>query len=234
MSENRVMLVTGSRKGIGRGLVEHYSSCGWQVIGCSRKPSEWSAADYEHYCLDVSDEQAVKELMAELQKKHKRLDVLLNNAGIAAMNHALLTPMSTARRVLETNVLGTFLFCREAAKVMQRSRFGRIVNFSSIAVPFDLSGEAVYAASKAAVESLTRVLAAELAELGITVNAIGPTPIKTDLIQAVPAEKLERLLARQPIHRYGEIEDVINVIDFFIRPESNYITSQVIYLGGVS
>lgn len=228
------MVVTGSRKGIGRGLAEHYAARGWRVVGCSRNPSDWAAENYEHHCLDVSDETAVKSLVTEIQKSHRQIDVLINNAGIAVMNHALLTPMKTARRILETNVLGTFLFCREVAKVMQKKHFGRIVNFSTIAVPLNLAGEAMYAASKAAVESLTRILSSELSSMGITVNAIGPTPIKTDLIQAVPEEKLEKLLARQHIRRYGEIADVINVIDFFILPESNLVTGQVIYLGGVS
>ena len=96
-----------------------------------------------------------------------------------------------------------------------------------------LEGEAIYASSKAAVISLTQILAGELANIGITVNAIGPTPVKTDLIRSVPIEKIKRLLERQAIHRYGEFDDIVNVIDFFIKPESNFITGQVIYLGGV-
>lgn len=97
-----------------------------------------------------------------------------------------------------------------------------------------LEGEAIYAASKAAVETLTRVLARELAPLGITCNAVGPTPIETDLIRGVPRAKIDRLLASQAIHRLGQPTDVANVIDFFLRPESDFITGQVIYLGGVS
>ncbi|MEZ0395198.1 MAG: SDR family oxidoreductase [Anaerolineales bacterium] len=233
MSDSAVMLISGTRKGIGRHLAETYAARGWQVIGCSRKPSDLTHPNYRHFCLDVNDEAAVQAMLAEIRKTYARLDALINNAGIAALNHALLTPIETARRIFETNVIGTFLLCREAARLMQKRKWGRIVNFSSVAVPLDLEGEAVYAASKAAVETLTRILGRELAPLGITVNAVGPTAVRTDLVEAVPEIKLQALLARQAIPRLGEFADIVNVIDFFLRPESSLITGQVIYLGGV-
>lgn len=233
MSE-RVILITGARKGIGEYLAKHYLELGDIVIGCSRGEAEW-AKDYEnytHFTADVSDEKAVKPIFAYIGKTYGRLDTLINNAGIASMNHSLLTPISAAREIFSTNAIGSFLFCREAAKIMRKNG-GRIVNFATVATPLKLEGEAIYAASKAAVVSLTQTLAREYAEFGITVNAVGPTPIKTDLIRGVPKEKMERLIERQAIHRYGEYSDVQNVIDFYLRPESDFITGQVIYLGGV-
>jgi len=231
--EKQIVLITGARKGIGRYLSEYYLSRFYIVIGCSRNNSDLNHENYEHYCLDVCDEVAVKNLFREIQKKFNRLDILINNAGIASMNHSLLTPVSTVKKVIDTNIVGTFIFSREAAKLMQKRKFGRIVNFSTVAVKLNLEGEAIYAASKAAINSLTHIMASELGGFGITVNAIGPTPVKTDLIRNVPADKIDKLLERQAIRRFGEPADVANVIDFFIKPESSFITGQIIYLGGI-
>ena len=233
MTDRKVMIITGSRKGIGRFLAEHYAQHGFAVLGCSRSSSDLQLPGYEHYCLDVADESAVKQMFLDVSRKFGRVDVLINNAGIASMNHSLLTPLSTAQRLVNTNFLGTFLFCREAGKLMQRNRSGRIVNFTTVASALNLEGEALYAATKAAVENFTRTLARELAQFNITVNAIGPTPVKTDLTRSVPQAKLDALIARQAIPRYGEFNDIRNVIDFFIQPESNFITAQVIFLGGI-
>jgi 3-oxoacyl-[acyl-carrier protein] reductase len=228
-----VTLVTGTRVGIGKYLAEHYVRQGHRVIGCSRRSPDWTLDGYTHYTTDVTDEQTVKAMFANLRRTHGRLDHLINNAGIASMNHSLLTPLSTVHSVLGTNVVGTFLFCREAAKLMRLARYGRIVNFTTVAVPLKLAGEAIYVASKAAVLSLTQVLAREFADFGVTVNAIGPVPVATDLIKSVPQDKIDQLLAQQAIRRLGTFEDIANVTDFYLRKESGFITGQNLFLGGV-
>lgn len=233
MSSAPITLITGTRKGIGRFLAEHYLAQGHRVVGCSRQEADFEHPQYLHISADVSDEEQVKALFARVRRDLGGIQHLLNNAGIASMNHSLLTPYATVRRVMDTNLGGTFLFSREAAKMMQKAKFGRIVNFTTVAVPLKLEGEAAYVASKAAVQGLTQVMARELAQFGVTVNAIGPVPVETDLIRAVPKDKIAGLIDRQAIKRFGKYEDVANVCDFFIKPESNFITGQILFLGGV-
>lgn len=178
MTEQEVVLITGSSRGIGRFLVEHFLQRGALVEGCARSAVDWELPGYTHHQVDVSNEGQVKAMLSAIQRRHGRLDIAINNAGIAAMNHALLTPGETASRILNINVLGSFLVCREAAKLMRRRNYGRIVNFSTIAVPLRLEGEALYAAAKSAVEMLTRVLAREFAPLGSRSTRLGQHPSK--------------------------------------------------------
>ena len=233
MVDKSVMLITGTRKGIGKYLAEYYTNKEYQIIGCSRGDVNFELDNYEHFCLDVCDETDVKKMFRQIRKTYGRLDVLINNAGVASMNHSLLTPISTARKILDTNVIGSFIFCRESTKLMKNNKFGRIINFTTFAVPFKLEGEAIYAASKAGVVTLTEILAREYADFGITVNAVAPPAIQTDLVRGVPNEKMHKLLQRQAIHRYGNPKEVCNVIDFFIKSESEMVTGQIVYLGGV-
>lgn len=230
-----VTLITGTSKGIGAYLAMYYLRQGHIVIGCSRSKPEWTAnsENYHHYIVDITDEPKVKQLFSDIRKKQGKLDNLINNAGIASMNHCVLTPMATVERVLKTNTMGTFLFSREAFKLMQRNKYGRIINFATVATPLKLEGEAIYAASKAAIISLTQIMAKEFGQFGVTVNAIGPTPIKTDLIKNVPEDKINRLLSLQSIAKFGEFTDITNVTDFYLKKESNFITGQVLFLGGI-
>lgn len=234
MNPQRVFLITGTSRGIGLGLAEHYLKQRHLVCGCSRAPAAIHHQGYSHFELDVADEPAVVAMVRSAARRHGRIDALLNNAGIASMNHTLLSTGATACSIFATNFHGTFLFCREAAKVMVRQKAGRIVNFATVATPLRLEGESLYAASKAAVESFTEVLARELGPTGVTVNAVGPAPVPTDLVKNVPQAKMDALLARQAIPRFGVLDDVINVIDFFLSPRSEFVTGQIVYLGGVA
>ncbi len=234
MSDRQVMIITGTRKGIGRHLAETYAKRGFIVEGCSRGEAGWEAENYTHHQVDVADEKQVRGMVASVAKRHKRVDIVLNNAAVASMNHVLLTPAKASNRMLEVNVTGTMLFCREAAKVMMRRKYGRIVNFTTIVAPIALAGEAIYAASKSAVVTFTRILAFELGQWGITCNSFGATPIMTDMIKGVPQDKIDAVVNNLAVKRLGTYEDCSNVCDFFISPASDNITGQVIYLGGIT
>jgi 3-oxoacyl-[acyl-carrier protein] reductase len=230
----KIIIITGTRKGLGKELSMHYLNNGNTVIGCSRGESSIVHEDYEHFSVDVSDEKSVVAMVRNVHKKYGRIDALINNAGIASMNHLTLSPGTTAKKIFDTNFMGTFIFVREVSKVMLQKRYGRIVNFATVATPLRLEGEALYAASKAAVVNFTEVAAKELGHFGITVNAIGPTPIPTDLIKTLPKEKIDALVNQQAIKRIGNYNDVLNVVDFFMDDRSDFITGQVIYLGGIT
>lgn len=230
----KVCIITGTSKGLGKELSEYYLEKGFIVAGCSRNESSINHQNYIHYVLDVSNEQEVVSMVRDIAEKYNKIDMLINNAGIASMNHFVTTPFETAKEVFNTNFFGTFLFIREVAKTMILKKKGRIVNYTTVATPLKLEGEAIYAASKAAIENITKITAKELGGFGITVNAIGPTPIPTDLIKNVPKEKINALIERQSVKRFGNFNDVANVIDFFIDDKSEFITGQIIYLGGIN
>jgi 3-oxoacyl-[acyl-carrier protein] reductase len=230
---SKSIIITGTRKGIGKFLAERYLEIGHKVYGCSRGSSTIDHPFYSHYQLDVSDEMAVVKMVREVGAT-SGVDILINNAGVASMNHLLLSSYTTGKKIFDCNYWGTFYFIRESAKIMRKQKKGRIVNFTTVAVPLSLEGEALYASSKGAVEVLTRVAAKELADFGVTVNAVGPTPVKTDLIGQVPNDKIEALISRQAIKRMGKPEDIAGVVDFFISDFSEFITGQTLYLGGIN
>lgn len=237
----RVFIISGSSRGIGKAISEHYLGCGDIVVGCARSTSDIAHENYRHFILDINDEKAVVAMVRAAKKEFGKIDICLNNAGMASMNHILTTSYESAKRLVDVNFLGAFLLSREAAKAMisnkisnkNSAKSGVIINFSSVAAPLCLEGEAIYAASKAACESLTKTMAKELASYSIRVNAIALAPVQTDLIKAVPKDKINALLEHQAIKRFGEFGDIINVIDFFISQKSDFITGQIITLGGV-
>lgn len=230
----KIFLITGTSRGIGKYLAEYYLKKGNKVIGTSRSKESIKNINYEHIIADVSNEKEILKIFRQIKQNYSQLDVLINNVGIASMNHSMLTPSETVSKIINLNVNSTFLCIREGVKLLRKSQSGRIINFTSVAVPLSLEGESIYAASKAAINSLTKTLSKEIADFGITINSIGPNPIETDLIKNISKKKINKLINSQSIKRYGTFEDISNVTDFFISPNSNFITGQIIYLGGIS
>lgn len=234
MNSLRHILITGSSRGLGKKLAEHFLHNGDVVIGCARSEGEIDHPNYHHYQVNIVSSDEVTDFFFTLRKEFKRLDAVINNAGIASMNAFALTPVESFQKIFDINVRGTYLFCQKAFSLLKKSEFPRIINMTTVAVPLKLEGEAIYAASKSAVETMTRILAKEYGHFGITCNAIGPSPIDTSLIKGVPKEKITQLVKQQAIRKMATPADVINLADFYLRPESHMISGQVVYLGGIS
>ena len=234
MNTPRNILITGSSRGLGKALAEHYLDRGDRVFGCARSEGTIQHENYSHYQVDIASPEEVTHFFASLRKEIKYLDAIINNAGIASMNAFALTPVESFQKIFEINVQGTFLFCQKSLGLLKKAKAPRIINMTTVAVPLQIEGEAIYAASKSAVETMTRILAREYGHFGITCNAIGPSPIDTALIRGVSENKIAALVKQQAIKKMATPEDVINLADFYLRPESKMISGQVIYLGGVS
>jgi 3-oxoacyl-[acyl-carrier protein] reductase len=188
-------LITGTTAGIGLSLATRLLADGWTVHGFARGEQSISHERFKGHAVDVTDESAVRAAVAVVAKAG-RIDLLVNNAGAASMNALLLTPGETAERLMRVNYLGAFHCLQAVGKVMVRQRSGLILNLTTVAVPLMLEGEAAYVASKAAVEALTRVAAAELAPQGVRVLAAGFGPVDTALTRAVPRGKLAEINQR--------------------------------------
>lgn len=229
MTDQRVLLVTGSSRGIGLGIARYFIERGYEVCGCSRSEGALESPRYHHQRLDVSDEKAVRAWVTSVARDLGRIDVAVCNAGIVGSTLMMsVTPTSILDAFAAIHLRGVFLVCREVSKVMVRQRSGRIINLSSPAVAWHLSGAGAYAATKAGVEELTRVLATELAPAGVTCNIVRPGLVMTDPARAMGGEWAERLLDRQTIRRAVTVDEVCNVIDFFAAPTSSAITGQTL------
>jgi 3-oxoacyl-[acyl-carrier protein] reductase len=229
----RKTLISGTTRGIGHALALHYLEQGDRVLGCGRAAATIEHRNYAHVQCDLSKAEDVQGLFRQARTVLGHLDVLINNAGAARMLPLALTPDDTVRRIVDLNFMATYRMIHAAIRLMRKSECARIVNLTTVAVPLRLEGESIYAATKAAVEMLTRCVAKEVGASGITCNAVGPTPIRTDLVRNVPSKQLDALIQQQSIRKWAEPGDVANVIDFFLRPESHMITGQVVYLGGL-
>jgi 3-oxoacyl-[acyl-carrier protein] reductase len=231
MDSRKVALITGASRGIGRGLVEAFLSDGFRVVGCSRSEAPAIDGDYEHACVDVSDESAVQSWIKGVARSHQRIDVVVNGAAEYARTPALLTPGSTLERLMQINYMGSFLVSREVAKVMVRQRGGRIINMASMACGLHSEGVSAYAAAKSAVIEYSKILAKELAASEVTVNVVAPSMVETDMLAELGDEARESALASLTLKRSCSLEEVCHVVQFLASDLAACVTGQVIYLG---
>ncbi len=213
-------------------MAEHFLNLGDTVIGCARSEATLQHPNYQHYTADLTEAVDVAAMMSAIRHEQRSLDVLINNAAVAMMGASALQPPAVARKMIDLNLCSLIHVTHDAIRLLRSASSPRVLNLTSVAVPLRLEGEAVYSATKAAVEQWTRVLARELGPMGITVNAIGPAPTDTDLVRGVAREKLETLVANQAISRWTTMTDIVHATEFFLHPASDMITGQVLYLGG--
>lgn len=242
MSENRVIVVTGGSRGIGRGIAETLAAPGCTVVinySSSRDAAEDAAAAVAakgaatHLCrFDISDPEAIKEGFKEITKLHNRVDVLVNNAGITRDNLLALMKPGEWDAVIDTNLKGAFLCSQAVVKPMMRQKHGRIINVTSVVGVIGNPGQCNYSAAKAGLIGLTRSLARELISRNITVNAVAPGFIETDMTLRLPEKVRTELLNQIPAGRYGSPEDVAAAVRFLASDEAGYITGQIIHVNG--
>ena len=242
MTGKRVALVTGASRGIGRAIALRLAAEGCYVVinynGSKENAEEvqqeiLQAGGQAHiYQCNVADFQACGEMFKDTISKMGHLDILVNNAGIT--KDGLLMGMSEEdfSQVVDTNLKGTFYCIRHAARTMIKQKKGRIINLSSIVGVSGNAGQANYAASKAGVIGLTKSAAKELASRGITVNAIAPGFICTDMTQVLPEQVKEKIWAQIPMGGFGDPQDVAAAAAFFASEEAGYITGQVLCVDG--
>lgn len=230
-----IVLVTGTRTGIGRWLAEHLLQRGHAVLGCSRRAPSGMPEGYVHFEVDVTDAAAVRAMFHAIRKSHGHIDALVNNAGTSKMSPFMLTDEADLRAIFDLNVFSVMRCCREAVKLLRGStqQAPSILNLSSVAVLFSLEGQLAYAASKAAVEQMTRTLSREVAAMNIRVNTIGLPPVETALTRSVDKAKIDALVARQAIRRMCDFDDIAGPVDFLLSDAARFVTGETLYLGGV-
>jgi len=234
--ENKVIIVTGGSRGIGKAIVEDLAAAGAKVLFTYRSSAEAAEAIAEAtgataIQADVADEAACQALVARTEALGG-LDAVVNNAGITRDGLMLRMPDSDWDAVLRTNLDGTFRMCRAAAAIMLRQRRGSIVNLTSISGIRGNSGQANYAASKAAVAAMSRSLAKELAKRSIRVNCVAPGFIDTDMVQSMDPRIVAGVKKAVPMRRLGKPEEVAKLVRFLVSDDSSFITGQEIVVDG--
>ena len=240
--ENQTTIVTGAGRGIGHAIALRLANEGARVASVSRteanakrtadeiNASRADAAKY--YAVDVADHAAVQEVGAQILEDFGKIDILVNNAGVTRDRLAMRMSIEDWDTVINTNLRGAFNFTQAIVRAMIKQRSGRIINITSVIGLIGNAGQTNYAASKAGLIGFTKSLARELASRNITVNAVAPGFIATDMTEVLPEELQKNITSKIPLTRVGQPNDVANVVAFLASTEANYITGQVLCVDG--
>ncbi|GGO79922.1 3-oxoacyl-[acyl-carrier-protein] reductase [Wenjunlia tyrosinilytica] len=242
MTERRLAIVTGGSRGIGRAVAVQLAADGYDIAFCYRSGADAAAeteklvrehgAQVHHAPCDVADYDSVQEFVAHASKELGPVHVLVNSAGIVRDNPMVLMPVDDWRAVIDTNLSGTFNFCRTVAFSFMKRKEGVIVNMSSIAGVYGNPTQTNYSASKAGIQGMSAALAKEVAPYGIRVNVVAPGFIETDMTEALPEKVRATALKAIPLKRYGGAEEVADLVSFLVSDKAAYITGEVIQIDG--
>jgi 3-oxoacyl-[acyl-carrier protein] reductase len=238
---DKVALVTGASRGLGNAIALALAAEGAAIAAVARSEEALketleairsAGGTAEPFPLDVSDDAAVEAAIEKITTRFGHIDVLVNNAGVTRDGLSLRMSTDDWDTVLDTNLKGAFFFIQAFQRTMLRQRRGRIINISSVSGLVGNAGQSNYAASKAGLIGLTKSLARELASRHITVNAVAPGFIVTDMTESLPEEVKKAVVERIPLGRFGSVEDIAAAVAFLAGPEAAYITGQVLTVDG--
>jgi 3-oxoacyl-[acyl-carrier protein] reductase len=237
----QVALVTGASRGIGRAIALQLARSG-ATVACLARSLEGlqgtldaireAGGTAEGFAANVGESADVARVVGEIEAKFPKIQVLVNNAGVTRDGLMLRMDDGAWQEVIDTNLKGTFQFCRAVGVIMMRQRYGRIINITSVSGLMGNPGQANYSASKAGVIGFSRTIARELASRGITVNAVAPGFITTDMTNVLPDKVKAEVKERVPVRRLGEPEDIADLVCYLASPSAGYITGQVIAVDG--
>jgi len=244
MTDRRVAVVTGANRGIGFEVCRQLARRGIRVVLTSRDPAKGKAAvgkladeglKADYHRLEVTDAKSISSLIAFLEQQYGRADILVNNAGVLLDpkgSRVLASDIETYRATLETNFFGPLRLVQALAPLMKKHDYGRIVNLASVVALSGNAGQANYAAAKAGIIGFTKSLAREVGSRGITVNAVAPGLITTDMTAALPESQREQLALQISLGRLGKPEEVAAVVAFLASPSAGYITGETVNVNG--
>ena len=238
---SQICLVTGASRGIGKAIALELATQGHTVIGTGTSPASAenvttdlrvARAQGRGAVLDVNDLQQIESVVNEITDEFGPISVLVNNAGVTEDNLLMRMKPSQWEKTLNTNLAAVFALTKLCLKGMTKARYGRIINLSSVVGATGNAGQTNYAASKAGLIGFTKSLALEIASRGITVNAVAPGFIDTDMTSALAEEQRSKLLEAIPLARLGRAEDISKAVAFLVSDDASYITGQVLHVNG--
>ena len=240
--ESQIALVTGGSRGIGKATVLTLARRGAYVVINYRGNQTAAEATLMELStgggrgdlcqFNVANESEIEEAIKKIVDRLNKIDILVNNAGVTSDNLLLRMKPEDWDQVVGTNLKGTILCTKAVSRVMIRQRYGRIINFSSVVGQMGNAGQSLYAATKAGILGFTKAVAREVASRGITVNAVAPGFIETEMTAQLPAKLQEEFLRSIPLARFGTCEEVAELVAFLAGPAAGYITGQVVNVNG--